>query len=335
MTLANPSVSPADIPALLSHFDLGAVLACQRLGGTTHTTYMVETTRRTVALRVYTPGHSSLEHIQLELRVLQHLARANFESPRLLAGNDGQLLQRWNGLWLCASDFIPGVPADQVLLSPELVGDVGRLIATFQNAIASFALETLPAHDAFLERSETARQSLGAVLRSKQPNVDVDKIVEQWGAANAALALHEPVLRTSVLHADLWPPNILCIGNRVTGLLDFDACCLGPTFADVALALMEFSMFRRDQMDEDLATAFLAGFFRNGGRLTALEQSLLLNAMEVACASWWAWEVIEEPPFGEGEYYQRRLELWGAAESRNSFVLNLDRMVARARPVSL
>ena len=309
MTLANPSVSPADIPALLSHFDLGAVLACQRLGGTTHTTYMVETTRRTVALRVYTPGHSSLEHIQLELQVLQHLARANFECPRLLAGSDGELLQHWNGRWLCVSDFIPGVPADQVALNPELVGDVGRLVAAFQNAMASFSPEPLPADDAFLERSETALRSLRAPLRSKQPNVDNDQLFEQWAASHAVLARYQAGLRTNVIHADLWPPNILCTGNRVTGLLDFDACCLGPTFADVALALMEFSMFKRDQMDEDLATAFLAGFRRYGGSLTALEQSLLLNAMEVACASWWAWEVIEEPPFGEGEYYQRWLEL--------------------------
>ena len=66
-------------------------------------------------------------------------------------------------------------------------------------------------------------------------------------SVGSVLARYQAGLRTNVIHADLWPPNFLCTGNRVTGLLDFDACCLGPTFADVALALMEFSMFKRDQ----------------------------------------------------------------------------------------
>ena len=94
---------------------------------------------------------------------------------------------------------------------------------------------------------------------------------------------------------------------------------------------MWFAMFSRDEMDERLATAFLTAFFLHGGSLTALETSLLLSAMEVACATWWAWGVIEEPPSGEGEYYRRRLELWRAAVSRDKFAKNLDRLIALSR----
>lgn len=87
--------------------------------------------RRTVAVRIY--GQSGLEHIKLELKILQHLESMDFESPRTLPGTDRQLLQQWEGYWVCASEFIPGVMVDTIRITPKLVGDAGRLVSSFQN----------------------------------------------------------------------------------------------------------------------------------------------------------------------------------------------------------
>jgi len=78
MTLEKPVIAHADIPDILSAYPFGPMLDCGKLGGLSNTTYRVVTETQTVALRIYTPGHTSLEHIRLELEVLQHLARKQF-----------------------------------------------------------------------------------------------------------------------------------------------------------------------------------------------------------------------------------------------------------------
>ena len=197
--------------------------------------------------------------------------------------------------------------------------------------MATYPVTLLPAGDSFLERSQTAAAALGPALKSQRLNADVDQILEQWRKSNAVLAGQQGRLRRSVIHADLWPPNVLCVGDRVSGLLDFDNCCLGERFIDVAQALMEFSMYKSAALDEDLATAFLREFFRHGGTLSGVEQSLLVNAMEIGCANWWAWEMVDGPVSVEGEYYLRRLELLQVAASRDKLFEDVDRLVTAAR----
>jgi Ser/Thr protein kinase RdoA (MazF antagonist) len=331
MQFDKPIVLPADIATIMAAYPFGQVLACQELGGLPNTTYKVVTEQKTTAVRIYGRGQSSLEHIDLELKVLQHLARLDFESPRLLAGSNGQFLQQWKDFRVCVTEFIPGVPADTIALTPELVCDVGRLVASFQKAMALFKTDVIPDGGTVITRGLGGLASLDAVLSRRGWEMDFGDVIPQWQRASEPLVGNDVELDSNVIHADIWPPNVICEGATVVGLVDFDDCLYGATFIDVAIALLEFSMFQDFVVDEELAVAFFSGYFRHGGMLSALEEELIVNAIEMLYVIWLAYYVAQSPYFEEAEKYLHQLNLLSDDAFRRRLCADVQRCIHQAR----
>ena len=331
MDFDKPIVTPKDIAVIMILYPFGAVVECEKLGGIPNTTYKVVTEDRVVAVRVYSHGQSSTEHIQLEVEVLQHLVALGFSAPRLLRGTNGQILQLWKGYWVCATDFIPGTTADRIKISPSLVGDVGRLVAFFQKAMVSFKLDRIPEGETLIEKGVDALRSLHSALEMRGWEMDVRRVRDQWEQASSSFVKHSANLNCNVIHADIWPPNVICTADKVAAVVDFDDCCYGQTMLDVVVALMEFSMFQSAVVDAELAKAFLTGYFRYGGNLSPLEQSLIVNAMEMTCAMWLAYNVIQAPTFEEADVYLQRLNLLHNDNLRNRLQNDIDQFINTAR----
>ena len=331
MQFDKPIVSPTDIATIMSSYPCGQVLACQELGGLPNTTYKVVTEQKATAVRIYGRGQSSLEHIDLELRVLQHLARMDFESPRLLAGTNGQFIQQWQGYRVCVTEFIHGVTADNIALTPELVCDVGRLVASFQKAMALFKTDVIPEGGTVITRGLGGLASLDAVLSQRGWELDIGDVILQWQRASEPLVSHDAELDSNVIHADIWPPNVICEGETVVGLVDFDDCLYGATFIDVAITLLEFSMFQDFVVDEELAVAFFSGYFRHGGTLSALEEELIVNAIEMLYVIWLTYYAAQSPFFEEAEKYLHQLNLLSDAAFRGRLYAAVERCIDKAR----
>lgn len=330
MDFNKPAVSPEDVKVIMSSYPFGEVLECQNLGGIPNTTYKVVTKQRAIAARVYSHGQSSLDHIKLELEVLQHLTASNFKSPHLLIGTNEQILQQWSGYWVCASEYIPGITADKLQLTPKLVGNVGQLVASFEKAMKSFKIDSIPLPETFIEKGTTVLSSLGPAVAKRGLCVDVGSVVTQWEQASGAFIKHAADLHSNIIHADIWPPNVICQEEEIAGLVDFDDCCWGATIIDVALSLMEFSMFQDIVLDEDLAVPFLVNYFRSGGTISPLEESLIVRAMEMACAMWFTYEAIEAPVFEEAEVYLRRLDMLRDKIFRKKMCIDIERFISIA-----
>lgn len=331
MPFNKPIVLPSDIPVIMAAYPFGRVLACQELGGLPNTTYKVLTEHKTTAVRIYGRGQSSREHIELELKVLQHLARLDFESPRLLAGNNGQFLQQWNDYRVCVTEFIPGVTADSTALTPELVRDVGRLVASFQKAMALFEADVIPDGGTVIARGGGGLASLDAVLKRRGWEMDIGDVISQWQRASEPIVNRDVDLDSNVIHADIWPPNVICEGATVVGLVDFDDCLYGATFFDVAIALLEFSILQGFVVEEELAVAFLAGYFRHGGTLTPLEEGLIVNAIEMMYVIWLAYYVAQAPYFEEAAKYLYQLNLLSDDTFRKRLCADVERCIQQAR----
>jgi homoserine kinase type II len=331
MQFDKPVVLPSDISAIMSAYPFGKVLACQELGGLPNTTFKVVTEQNTTAVRIYGLGQSSLEHIDLELKVLQHLARLDFESPRLLAGTNGQFLQQWKDYRVCVTEFIPGVTADTIALTPELVRDVGRLVASFQRAMALFETDFIPDGGTVIARGLGGLASLDAILSRRGWEMDTGGVIPQWHRASEPLVSHNADLDSNVIHADIWPPNVICKGERVVGLVDFDDCLYGATFIDVAIAMLEFSMFQDFVVDEELAVAFFSGYFSHGGVLSALEEELIVNAIEMLYMIWLTYYAAQSPYFEEAEKYLHQLILLSDDAFRRRLCADIERCVHKAR----
>lgn len=66
-------------------------------------------------------------------------------------------------------------------------------------------------------------------------------------------------LKTVLIHADLFPENILWIKNSLSGILDFEAAGSGPALFDVAVCLNALCHDNKN-FDREKITAFLAGY---------------------------------------------------------------------------
>ncbi len=326
MDFHKPTITSQDLAVIITKYQYGDVVEYIDLGGIPNSTFKVTTRLKTIVVRVYGQGQSSLEHITLEHEVLAHLEKFDFPSPRLISAKDGQTLQQWKDYWVCAAEYIPGVTADKVKRTTKMARNVGHLITDYEKAMLSINVK-IPRDETFIKRGEYALNSLPPALASRNWKMDISNVDYQWERSSKFFIDNASLLRSNIIHADIWPPNMLCIGEQIVGLVDFDDCCYGALIIDLALALMEFSMFDDVVMDDNLAKELIAGYIQNGGVITSLERNAIFDAMEMACAMWLAYNVIESPIYEEADIYLQRLNMFRDDSYKNMLSIKIQNFI--------
>lgn len=331
MDFDKPTVLKNHIPEIITPYPFGKMLACENLGGIPNTTYKVVAQHKTFAIRIYSHGQSSLAHIKMELKVLMHLEKMKFEAPQLLPGKNGDILQQWNGYNTCATKFIPGAMADTIKITPQLAFNVGKTAAQLKKAMETFKINRIPGGETFIDRSKQVVDSLVDDLKKRGWVMDVGSVAKQWEAASSNFIKNAHLLDSNILSADIWPPNIKCDGSKVIALMDFDDCCYGATIIDLSIALMSFSMFKTVKMDKKITVALLTGYFSAGGKMTKLEESLIVDAIEVTCAMWLGYNIPQAPRFEQAEIYLKILNILNKKANRKTFCNNIAKYIKEAR----
>ena len=331
MNFDKPTVLPRHIPEIISPYPFGKVLECENLGGIPNTTYKVIAERKTFAVRIYSHGQSSMEHINMELKVLKHLEKKGFRSPRLLSGKNGKILQLWKGYPVCATDFILGKMADSIKIIPELAFNVGKTTAKLRKAMASFEIDTIPDGETFIDRGKDVVDSLSDDLKKRMWVMDISNVAKQWERSSRRFVENKNILESNILSADIWPPNIKCEGSEIVALMDFDDCCYGATIIDFSIALMSFSMFQDVKIDKDIARSLLIGYFNAGGNMTSIEESLIVDAIEMTCAMWLGYNVSQAPRVEQAEIYLLILNILNDEQKRRKFSDDITKVVNEAK----
>lgn len=316
MLFEKPIVSPKNILEIMRFYSVGDVLECKYLGGVPNVTYRVKTREQDLTVRISNHGYTSFEHLELEIEILQHLKNVGYsESPRLIAGKNGEIIQEWNKYWLIATEYITGETVDRVEITESLCEDVGRAVATLQRALAAFK-KPIPQPHTFIARGTRLIELLPETVRRLGWQLDYRSLIKEWERACGCFEASRDSLPYGILHADVWPPNVICEGERIVGVIDFDDWCYGPRVIDFCAPLIEFAMFNTTVMNEDLAIAFLQGYFGNGGAISESEEDLIIEAIEMVCASWLACNALHEITFEESKVYLNRLELLQNSHTR-------------------
>jgi Ser/Thr protein kinase RdoA (MazF antagonist) len=334
MTIEVDSVPKKILDDALTLYPFGEMEHFEALSGATNKTFKVTTSITVIVLRFYNRSYSDLAHVEFEMQVLAYLERVGFPAPRVLAGTNGELIQKWDELLICACALIEGVPANSIPLTPAHLFSVGQRVATLQQTWATFESPFLPPIYLYLDMNRKAADMVGVHLRHRGLSVDPDALITQWEQASQRLRHRVDLLPMGMVHGDLWPPNVMIQGEEAVAILDFESCYYGPKVIDVALGLMEFSMFHGATMHEELAIAFLRGFFEAGGTLLPDEQAVMVDVMELGCAMWGTYEVIQSTPLIEGEAYLARLEKFRDPVSRKQFEEDLGRYISVARDMA-
>lgn len=317
-----PIVSPSDFEELGKLFIADAVSNRARyLGGIPNVSIQVASANTQLAVRVCNNGYTSPAHLELELATLQYLNATGFAvAPIPIPGRDGQLVQEWHGYRAFATEFIEGRSADEVDITPAHCEHLGQLIAELTTRLRAFSHPVSP-EVSYWSRSARLLDLLSADPIHEAWDLDMSALHAQWRSARDDLRLLIP--GDGFIHTDIWPPNVLIVGERIVGIIDFDDMAWGPPFLDLAAAVGEFAVSSELELDGEKFGAMVSGFRAAGGIVGDREMEALLPAITVCYASWLACNALHQVPFLESVTYVERLVALQSRVVRSRFTREL------------
>lgn len=203
-----------DLAQLIASYDVGELVSAKGIAeGVSNSNWLVETTRGRFILTMY---EYRIDTTQLPffLGLLDHLSARDCPVPATIHDRDGTAFRMIGDKAVALIEFLPGVSVDRP--TPAQAEAVGRALAQLHHSVADF-----PMH---------GQQTMGLA--------EWDRLIHQCGTDN--LEAISPGLATSaydelsylganwpsglphgVVHCDLFPDNVLMLGNTVSGLIDF------------------------------------------------------------------------------------------------------------------
>ena len=247
-------LGPEQVSALLARYDAGDLIALKGIAeGVENSNYYVETTKSRFILTLY---ESRVDPADLPFfySLLNHLHEAGCKVPRFIADRDGNWLQEIAGRPACLIEFLQGVSvtlptAAQARSTGATLGQMHAALAGFGEARANSLGVT--AWRPLADRcSEVGLEDIKRGLAERIAR-ECDFVERNW----------PNYLPVSAIHADLFPDNVLMLGDRVTGLIDFYFACTDARGYDLAVTHSAWCFSTDGQhFDEELSNALLAGY---------------------------------------------------------------------------
>lgn len=245
-------VDPDDLAALVARYDIGSVLSCKGIAeGVENSNFLLETTGGRFILTLYEKRVSESD-LPFFVDLLAHLAASGCPVPAMIRDRDGIAIQRISGRAACIIQFLSGISLSHP--TPAQCEAAGAALGAMHNALKAYggARDNSMGHRHW-RAIAVATGDLDAV-RPGLHRIVADEL--------AHLDTHWPTdLPAHVIHADLFPDNVLMLGNRVTGLIDFYFAATDFRAYDLAIthAAWTFSA-NGSECDPALGQALMRGY---------------------------------------------------------------------------
>lgn len=252
-------IGAEEMAALVNEFDVGALVSAKGIAeGVSNSNWLLETTGEDgggarFILTMY-EFRIELEDLPYFLSLLDHLAAKGCPVPRTIHDREGALFRRRGEKALALIEFLPGISVSEPTVGQARA--VGAALAQMHAASADFA----------------GSRANGMGLAEWQRLFDAcgpDGLAAIDPELAGLVAEHMPKIAAgwprdlprAVIHADLFPDNVLMLGDMVTGLIDFYFACNDLMAYDVAVthAAWCFDATGRN-FSADLSKALLDGY---------------------------------------------------------------------------
>lgn len=221
-----------ELAALIACYDVGELVSAKGIAeGVSNSNWLVDTRGRDGAgaryiLTMY-ERRIDLADLPFFLDLLDHLAANGCPVPRTIHDRAGASFRMVGEKAVALIEFLPGISLDRP--SPAQARAVGRVLAQMHEAAARF-----PRHRTNDLGIATSARVLADCGADALAGIDAD-LPRVIGAA-AELAGRWPAgLPQSVIHSDLFPDNVLMLGDSVSALIDFYFACNDAMAYDLAV----------------------------------------------------------------------------------------------------
>jgi homoserine kinase type II len=248
-----------ELAALIAEFDVGELRMAKGIAeGVSNSNWLIETSGRDgVSARFILTMYEyriELEDLPFFLSLLDHLAAKGCPVPRTIHDRSGALYRKIGNKAVALIEFLPGVSVSVPTMAQARA--VGAALAQMHLAAAEFAGTRANGMD-LAEWQRLAAECGTEGLRSIDPAL-AEVVARELPLLAAAWPQDLP---RGVIHADLFTDNVLMLGSKVTGLIDFYFACTDLIAYDVAVSHAAWC-FDNDgrNFSSDLSTALLAGY---------------------------------------------------------------------------
>lgn len=275
-------IDDEQLAALLAEYDLGALRSCKGIAeGVENSNFLLVTDRGSYFLTLY-ERRVKPDDLPYFLGLMEHLAAKGLACPTPLRGRDGRALRSAAGRPCAIITFLSGVWPKRPTTAHCQV--VGAAMAQMHVAGQDFAMDRRnalsvggwkPLINACGAKANTVRAGLESELAR-----EYDSLSAAWPAAPGRAG--DLPLPHGVIHADLFPDNVLFVGNDLSGMIDFYFACNDYFAYDLAIALNAWCFETDGAFNVTKCKALIAGY-ESVRRLTDGEvQSLPLLARGAA-----------------------------------------------------
>jgi homoserine kinase type II len=280
-------VSAEALGGFLAGFDRGALVSAKGIAeGVENSNYLVDTTQGRFILTLYEKRVAAGD-LPYFMALLDHLAAKGLPVPPAVADREGRVIHELEGRPACLIRFLPGVSVTTPTAAQARAA--GAALGTMHGALADFALDRPNSMGSQTWAAQLAR--CGRDLDRIEPGL-FGRVEDALGSVLARWPSHLP---TSAVHADLFPDNVLMLGDAVTGLIDFYFACTDIRAYDLAVmhGAWAFDGSGR-RYDAAIGAALLQGY----GRIAPEERAALPVLAQGAALRFFlsrAWDWLNTP----------------------------------------
>ena len=269
------TLSAAELAGLVADYDVGALVSAKGIAeGVSNSNWLIETTQARFILTMY-EARVAVEELPFFLGLLDHLAAKGSPVPRTIHDREGAPFRMVRGKAVALIEFLPGVSVDEPSVAQARA--VGRALAGLHLDATDFVGKRANAmglqqwHDLL---SQCGQQGLRSIDPSLPALVESElrDLTANWPQG----------LPRSVIHADLFPDNVLLLGDEVTGLIDFYFACNDITAYDLAVTHSAWCFANDGSFMPEIAETLLAGYAERRPLSAAERQALPILARGAA-----------------------------------------------------
>jgi homoserine kinase type II len=264
-------VSFEALGALLEHYDIGEPTSFKGIAeGVENSNYLLHTTKGHFILTLYEKRVAAAD-LPFFLSLMRHLAAQGLPCPVPIASKTGAMTASVKGRPAAILTFLDGISlrrpqpahceaAGEALAQLHLAGRGFGM--TRPNALGPSGWHTLV--EATRCQADRVQEGLALLITRSH-----DELLARWPDR----------LPDGIIHADLFPDNVLFANGAVSGLIDFYFACNDALAYDLAVMLNSWCFEADGAFNVTKSKALLKGY-RRGRELEAAE----VLAMPLLCA---------------------------------------------------
>ncbi len=241
-----------NLNAFLCAYDVGTARSFKGIAeGTENSNYLLKTDKAAFILTLY-EKRVSVSDLPFFLSFMDFITAWGVKGARPIPARDGTTLSMLCERPAALIEFLDGVSADPPSLAQTKAAGAALAGLHFageafgekrSNDLGPSAWPGLLAATA--PRADEVQPGLAGFLES-----ELDEILTSWPEA----------LPGGVIHADLFPDNVLFVGDVVSGLIDFYFACTDSFAYDLAIMINAWCFSSNGDFEPDKSAALIEGY---------------------------------------------------------------------------